>query len=145
MVGEKTQKFDIVHHTGLFYHLINPVMSLQQCRSVIRTGGKLLVETACTYSDELTMRFSHHGKDEIYHDETTWWAPSIPCLRAILDTCGFRVDESSVNYIGNKSETSKDNCFGRVALVATSVDPSEMNQDVLRELRHHYRTPGLML
>lgn len=43
--------FDIVQHTGLLYHVRDPLWTLSQARSVIKTGGHLLLETACILDD----------------------------------------------------------------------------------------------
>ena len=139
MADDEDPKFDVVHHTGLFYHLLNPAISLQQCRSVMKTGGSLLLETACDWSKEPVMRFSEFGGDYVYDDETTWWAPSISCLEKLLAVCGFLAVQESIFTI---DETAK---FGRVAMVARAIPPSEMNQPVYREMMNHYRTPGLFL
>ncbi|WP_353936474.1 DUF1698 domain-containing protein [uncultured Brevibacillus sp.] len=44
--------FDIVQHTGLLYHVRDPLWTISQARSVVKTGGHLLIETACILDDK---------------------------------------------------------------------------------------------
>lgn len=36
---ETTNPYDIVQHLGLLYHVRDPLWTLSQCRSVVKTGG----------------------------------------------------------------------------------------------------------
>src|SRR5262245_23663151 len=79
--------FDIVQHLGLLYHLRDPLLSLSQARSVLRQGGHLLIETAVVAEETASyMLFNGVPPDtaRIYEDVTTWWAPTIRCLREML-------------------------------------------------------------
>lgn len=40
----RKNQFDIVQHLGLLYHVRDPLLTLSQARSVIKTGGYLLFE-----------------------------------------------------------------------------------------------------
>jgi tRNA (mo5U34)-methyltransferase len=112
--------FDIVQHLGVLYHLRDPLLSLAQCRSVIKEGGTLLVETAIHHAeDSVSMRFNF-GPDAFYKDDfSTWWAPTLPCLREMLRMSFFEMDESSV------TSPDKATPVGRVALRATAVAPGK--------------------
>ena len=112
--------FDIAQHLGMLYHLRDPLLSLAQCRSVIKEGGTLLVETAIHHAeDSVSMRFNF-GSDAFYKDDfSTWWAPTLPCLREMLRMSFFQMDESSV------TSADKATPVGRVALRATAVPPSK--------------------
>lgn len=124
--------FDIVQHCGLLYHLVDPLVSLFQARSMMHVGSKLLLETGYWFrSNEPALYFNNISRPRIYEDETTWWAPTLSCLDEMLAAALFQpVKESIRTY------------EGRVALVATAVDPSAVPVHHARELLHHYRTPG---
>ena len=87
--------FDIVQHLGVLYHLPNPLLSLAQCRSVLKEGGTLLLETAFWDSNVSAMRFNKTA-DLFYKDYTTWWAPTPQCLRDMLAACWFEVIDASI-------------------------------------------------
>lgn len=99
-------RFDVVLCLGLLYHLRHPLLALEHLHDVTREGGILYVEShvamrrlaaplgpdaegeigpllrASTLAEFLP-------RDELASDLTNWWAPSIPCLTAWLDTHGF--------------------------------------------------------
>ena len=110
--------FDIVQHLGLLYHLRDPLFSLAQTRAVLRDGGVLVLETAVHAKDEnCTMHFNAGGK-AIYDDFTTWWAPTLPCLREMLRTSLFVVEEERILPSGDPA-----NPFARVTLRARALAP----------------------
>lgn len=58
------------------------------------------------------------GKDAFQKDDfSTWWAPTLPCLREILRMSFFEMDEGSVRFSGESTPVR------RVALRATAVAP----------------------
>jgi tRNA (mo5U34)-methyltransferase len=78
------RRFDIVQHLGLLYHLRDPLRSLSQARSVLRTGGHILIETAAVVDEDgafLLFNGVTPGRGRIYTDTTTWWAPTIRVSR----------------------------------------------------------------
>jgi tRNA (mo5U34)-methyltransferase len=110
--------FDIVQHLGLLYHLRDPLLSLAQARSVIKDGGILLLETAlCGNGDSCMMRFNF-GPGAFYNDFTSWWAPTLSCLREMLRTSLFEMDEDGAAF----QYTDSPVC--RVALRARALPPS---------------------
>jgi len=112
--------FDIVQHLGLFYHLRDPFLSLAQARSVIREGGTMLLETVTDRaSDSVSMRLNA-GENKFNPDDfSTWWAPTLPCLREMLRLSFFEVDPASITFCNEKQTTR------RVALRATAVPPGD--------------------
>lgn len=134
------EKFDIVQHLGLFYHLRDPMQSVLECRNVIKDGGKLLFESAVMVGEtRKVMQFNPCPYWSVYDDATTWWAPSVNCLKEIMDRSLFEVDTGSISVI------EQDHGIGRVSLIATAKPVSECNPANLAELRNTYRTPGLSL
>ena len=110
-------EFDIVQHLGLLYHLRDPLFSLAQARSVLKNGGTLLLETAVSPGDSVTMQFNS-GAGAFYDDFTTWWAPTLPCLREMLRLSFFEPEESSINRAADP------NSVFRIALRARAVSPT---------------------
>jgi tRNA (mo5U34)-methyltransferase len=112
--------FDIVQHLGVLYHLRDPLLSLAQCRSMIKEGGTLLVETAIHHAeDSVSMRFNF-GPDAFYKDDfSTRWARTLPCLREILRMSFFEMDEGTVTLADETTPVC------RAALRATAAPPSK--------------------
>jgi tRNA (mo5U34)-methyltransferase len=113
--------FDIIQHLGLLYHLRDPMLSLAQCRSIIRDDGTLLVETAFDGSDSVSMQLNVENR--IYDDHTTWWAPTLACLEGMLRMAFFAIDQSSVKIL------RADAPIARVSFRATPVPPSDSVAD----------------
>ena len=110
---------DVVQHLGLLYHLRDPMRSLAQARAVLKTGGRLLLETAVYRSDTCAMFFNRDWKD-LYEDTSTWWAPTLSCLLEMLRTSLFDVDEGSIRHVDTGHEK-----VGRLALSATAHAPHD--------------------
>jgi tRNA (mo5U34)-methyltransferase len=85
------EKFDVVICYGVLYHLRYPVLGLAKIRKVLKTGGTLLIETAVLLDTESNdMRWGH---DRIYpSDPSTWNAPSLSCLRFLLESSYYEVE-----------------------------------------------------
>jgi SAM-dependent methyltransferase len=112
--------FDIIQHLGVLYHLRDPLLSLAQCRSVIKEGGTLLIETAIHRAEDSVTMLFNFGSDAFYKEDfSTWWAPTLPCLREVLRMSFFEMDEGTVTL----PDESAPVC--RVALCATAVRPSK--------------------
>lgn len=157
------RRFDIVQHLGLFYHLRDPLRSLSQARSVLVPGGSLLIETDVVLDmDESVMVFNGLPRSARLRDNySVWWAPTLTCLREMLDATMFDVVEQTVSTIefvtpagpsGMVSNTTDDAArpvsgyrMGRCALVAKARERGRSNEKVERELMRTYRNPGLDL
>jgi tRNA (mo5U34)-methyltransferase len=138
--------FDIVQHLGLLYHLRDPLLSLFQTRSCLRTGGYLLMETAAVINDDSSfMLFNGVPPDEqkIYTDITTWWAPTITCLKEMLRASLFEPIEETINILKLDTSESMKHIISRVSLVATAISPKKIDREYYRELSRTYRNPGL--
>jgi SAM-dependent methyltransferase len=110
--------FDVVQHLGILYHLRDPMLSLAQARSVLRDGGTLLLESAVHGTDEACAMHYNAGQTAVYPDYSTWWAPSIPCLREMLRDSLFHVEEE---HVLPSREANKPIC--RMAVRARAVPP----------------------
>jgi len=151
--------FDVVQHFGLLYHLRDPMYTLSQSRSVVKTGGLLLVETgAIVDKDDSFMLFNGvpPQTQRIYDDTTTWWAPTIPCLKEMLRASFFEPIEESVAIMKKDAASSylakmmkrffKDDRYqvSRVCMAAKAVSPEGYDAEYARELARTYRNPGLV-
>jgi tRNA (mo5U34)-methyltransferase len=148
--GEQPEerKIDIIQHFGVLYHLRDPLYSLSQARSVIGSDGCLILETAAILDEERSfMAFNsyHSGKGKIYNDYTTWWAPTFPCLKEMLRTSLFEVDDNSVNIISQSC--NEDFQIGRITLIARPlpITTDKLDQELVEELKRIYRNPGFVV
>lgn len=155
--------FDIVHHLGLLYHLRDPLLSLSQARSCIKTDGTLLIETNVILgSDESYMLYN--GIPFTYRvsdNYSVWWIPTINCLKEMLVASLFEPDDSSVQVVEFTSpldssvsrfpkqthpgETPRDYKVGRLCMTARAVHKAEVQPEFLREMQRSFRNPGLDL
>ena len=92
--------FDIVFFFGTIYHLKHPYLALEKISSICK--GALYVETAsldeyspyrggvgCGFNrNEMVMEF-YPGK-QYARNEGNWWAPTLQCLGAMMETVGFK-------------------------------------------------------
>jgi tRNA (mo5U34)-methyltransferase len=108
--------FDVVLFFGVLYHLRHPILAFDKIHSVCKDS--LLVE-----SQVLDEQFIDHGKsirlkdinsaltdspvmqfypqNELNGDFSNWWSPNVECLRLMLETSGFQVD--NVSQFGNRA------------------------------------------
>ncbi|MDF2681173.1 MAG: hypothetical protein K0R47_2363 [Brevibacillus sp.] len=140
-----SNKFDVVQHLGLLYHLRDPMWTLSQSRSVLKTGGHLLLETACILDMNQSMMVYNGppGKqNRIYPDITTWWLPTVPCLMEMLRGTMFEPIPESVRTIPSGTVSNYE--AGRISLIARAIPGNEMDPDAYAELLRIYRNPGLV-
>lgn len=157
------RKFDIVQHFGLLYHLRDPMYSLAQARSVLKTGGTIIVETDAVVGEEdALLLFNGLPKHVRIRDNySVWWAPTKRALIEMLEASMFEVDEASysefvyevrgkeagrmTNVAGAPAGLERaDWKIGRAAVVARAIDPGGPggNEKFEREILRSYRNPG---
>lgn len=143
--------YDLVLFAGVYYHLKNPVLSLQRIRSLLKDGGALFIEGASA-TDYLAEQLNNalgppksgmrataeildrlplsyfDTEQRIYGDWSNWWFPTTRCLEAMLLDSGFRnVDlELKKNAFYNYSHRR---LMGRAEADATKVDPGEQKHE----------------
>ncbi|MGC1684275.1 MAG: class I SAM-dependent methyltransferase [Candidatus Acidiferrales bacterium] len=138
--------YDVVLFAGVYYHLKNPVLSLQRIRRLLKDGGELFIEggAATDYLAEelnkvLGLPKSSVGKtakildglplsyfdseQKIYEHWSNWWFPTTRCLEAILRDSGFRNVELELkrNAFYNYSHRR---LMGRAEADPTKPDPA---------------------
>ena len=84
----------------------------------MKVGRHLLLETAFVQSPECAMYFNKDWK-AIYDDFTTWWAPTISCLREMLRVTLFDILEDTFEIQGHP----KNGEVARLAVWARSRPP----------------------
>jgi tRNA (mo5U34)-methyltransferase len=156
-------KFDIVQHLGLLYHLRDPLLTLSQVRSVLNIGGHLLLETAAIANiDTACMIFNGVPPQKTYekgdgywwrgyNDVTTWWLPTVSCLKEVLRATLFQPLMDTVHIVKQpptyemrgtqKTQYER----SRVCMLAVAVAPDQASQALVDELARTYRNPGLEL
>jgi len=143
--------FDLVLFAGVYYHLKNPVLSLQRIRKLLKDGGELFIEGASA-TDHLaehlnnglglpksSLRMTAEIRDRlpisyfdaehrIYHHWSNWWFPTTRCLEAIMVDSGFRnVDlELKKNAFYNYSHRR---LMGRAEADPAKPDPSDQKHE----------------
>jgi SAM-dependent methyltransferase len=152
--------FDVVQHLGLLYHLRDPLLTLSQARSVIKSSGSLLIETAIVINEDSPFMLFNGippDKQRIYDDITTWWAPTLSCLKEMLRASLFLPIDETIRILESDklSQRIKNQIqhvfpgdrfvISRVSLVAKAVKPNDVDSAYFRELTRTYRNPGLVV
>ena len=143
--------YDLVLFPGVYYHLKNPVLSLQRIRRLLKDGGALFIEggAATDYlAEELNkalglpksrvgktaefldrMPLSYFDSEKnIYKHWSNWWFPTTRCLEAILLDSGFRnvnlklTENAFTNY-------SHRRLMGRAEADPAKPDPGEQKHE----------------
>lgn len=87
--------FDIVLFLGLLYHLRNPMLALDQVRSVMKPGGLLFLSTHLAtdarISGEGIPVWQFLPRDSFQSDASNKWIPNLAGLRATLAETRFNV------------------------------------------------------
>ncbi|MGB3240197.1 MAG: DUF1698 domain-containing protein, partial [Geitlerinemataceae cyanobacterium] len=138
--------FDIVQNLGLLYHVRDPMFVLSQSRSVIKTGGFLLLETAII-DDQSASFMVYNGcppeRDRIYSDMTTWWAPTVSCLKELLKSSLFEPLDSTIKILKQSPALPGQRfAVSRICLIAKAIAPTEIDRNFSDEILRTYRNPG---
>lgn len=108
--------FDLVVLSGVLYHCFGPLHTLAMARSLVRTGGLMLVETFAAIDEQHAMFFNAHGM--FTADPSTYLLPSVPLLDYLFRY--FKLQPIDCAY-GERSLVGKHQC-ARVATVCRAVD-----------------------
>jgi tRNA (mo5U34)-methyltransferase len=96
--------FDVVFFLGVLYHLRHPLLALEKihriCQEYLFLESHVLDEHFIhglqptplvtlhpLLKDSLLMQF--YPNDELNDDWSNWWAPTVRCLRFMIESCGF--------------------------------------------------------
>ena len=135
--------FDIVQNLGLLYHVRDPMYVLAQTRSVIKTGGFLLLESAILFNEDSSFLLYNgepqHKRGRVYPDTSIWWAPTIPCLKEMLRTNLFEPNDGTIETMEQLENEGR--MMGRISLVAEAVEPVDF--EFLCSMYNPDHNPGL--
>lgn len=87
--------FDLVHLSGVVYHLTDPIVGLRIAFNSLKLKGKCLVESACVKSDkslclyEGCSRFHGGTKKNLSRGGWNWFKPSPSALKLMMENVGF--------------------------------------------------------
>jgi hypothetical protein len=143
--------FDLVLYAGVYYHLKNPVLSLQRIRGLLKDDGVLFIEGAsCTdhlaaeLTEKLGLRksaiedtarlidalpiayFDAHHK--IYKNWSNWWFPTAGCLEELLRDSGFRNIDVKLRKTAFTNYTDR-RLLGRAEADPAKADPAAQNHE----------------
>jgi len=113
--------FDIAQNMGLLYHLRDPFYGISQTRSVLKTGGMAIFETAVVLDDNASYML-HNGYPSharVYPDPSTWWAMTIPCFLEMLTASFFKPRPETLETIFQCDVDGRR--IGRASIVAEAV------------------------
>lgn len=137
--------FDVIQHLGLLYHVRDPLYTLSQARSCIRDNGFLIIESAVVLDDQDSyMLFNNIPPNEqrIYKDVTTWWAPTVLCLKEMLRASLFEPIDETISSITQQSAMTGKHSIGRLCIVARAIPSENADTEFVREMMRTYRNPG---
>ena len=85
------ETFDLVIFWGVLYHLRHPLLGLDSVRRL--AADRVMLETAvCDSTDPGVGQLARfHRLDDLGHDPTNWWSPSIETLQSWVASAGFTV------------------------------------------------------
>lgn len=156
--GQNARRFDIVQHLGLLYHLRDPMLSLAQARSVLKTGGMMLIETEVVLGREDSALVFNGVPDtaRLRDNYSVWWAPTQLCLNEMLranflepmtetqSTIEFDVPVSAPGRALADQDAQRQQ-MGRTALWCRAIEPEGPLTKWEREMLRTFRNPGLDL
>jgi SAM-dependent methyltransferase len=97
--------FDLVVLSGVLYHCFGPLHVLATARSLLRTGGLMIVETFAAVDEQQAMFFNARGT--LSPDASTYFLISVPLLEYLLRYFKLRpidcVQSPAVMVAGRKS------------------------------------------
>jgi len=108
--------FDLVILSGVLYHCFGPLHTLAMARSLVRTGGLMLIESFAAIDEQLAMFFNAAGV--FTSDPSTYLLPSVPLLDYLFRY--FKLQPIDCIH-GERSTVGKYQC-ARVATVCRAVD-----------------------
>ena len=86
--------FDLVFCGSMLMHVRDPLLGLHAIRSVTADDGELIVSTSTIAEDDPRPMAAFVGE----WDQSNFWQLNPACLRRMLTTADFEVDESTVLY-----------------------------------------------
>ena len=112
--------FDVVVMGGLLYHLMSPLRAFLIARTLLRTGGLLLLETVASKDEEPNLRFNLSGP--VIDEYTTYFVASPSAVQGMARFSGFRIEASAASYPANAE-------YSRYSIAARAVGSDALESD----------------
>jgi len=119
-----TGSFDIVVMGGLLYHLVSPLVGILIGRSLLKTGGLLVLETVALDGDNSTLTFN--PADPVIDEYTTFFVPTVKAVQDMM-TFSFLDVLSHASVRANSATRS----YFRSSFIARAVYPGIANTDLM--------------
>lgn len=87
LTPERLGTFDVVLFCGVFYHLRNPFLALEQIARLVKRT--LILETHLDALDINLPAMIFYPTNELGSDPTNWWGPNQACVEAMLRDIGL--------------------------------------------------------
>ena len=92
--------FDIVLFLGIFYHLRNPFLALEQAAAVC--DDLIIIETHLDAMDQEKPAMIFYPTNQLANDPSNWWGPNPACIMAMLFDLGFSSEYTPHPVYGNR-------------------------------------------
>jgi len=79
--------FDTVFSMGVLYHRISPIHHLQECRTFLRPGGELVLETLVIEGEDSRVLLPEERYAKM---RNVWFIPTPDIILRMLDRAGFK-------------------------------------------------------
>lgn len=89
----KLGSFDVALFLGVFYHLVNPLLAIQNLAAM--TKDVLVMETHTDAEDYSRPAMVFYPGTELGDDASNWWGPNRALIVALLKQAGFPIVEMS--------------------------------------------------
>ncbi len=113
MPDEWKERFDVVLFLGVYYHLKNPLLALQNIWKIMAPGGMIFFEGAVLdHAEKVDSSWQKHidvlknisplplclfAREEYCKDRSNWSIPTQACLHEWLKATGFEIVKSGIN------------------------------------------------
>jgi len=129
--------FDFILCSGVLYHIPSPFDCIFNVRRSVRRNGYVIFESACI--DDTKSRTMTFNTGDIHSDPSTYWVPTIACMRYLIEYACFRIEAEATRVfegqvprhailakaVGlDEAKENKDDWISRVCSLASSNDPT---------------------
>ena len=118
--------FDAVFSMGVLYHRRNPIEHLDQLRSQLRPGGRLVLETLVIDGDVDHLLFPPGRYARM---RNVWFIPSVPLLQRWLERCRFD-DIRLVDVTATTTEEQRSTSWMPFQSLADFLDPDDPSRTI---------------
>ena len=105
------QKYDIIYMSGVIYHVTDPLLAIRICFAYLKEGGKLIIETKASYSNDSISTYSGTAEKG-----WNWFSPSLSAMQRWFLDAGFPAESIYVHM----------RPIGRLLGAATKVNSSKL-------------------